>query len=295
MGVLSFPIEKYEGAGNDFIIIDEWENEVIPEEYKSKVASDLCRRAGSIGADGVLFWSASSKADGRMRTFNADGSEAEICGNGLRCVARYAWEKKEIESVNMTVETVKGISELSLILDGSGGIEKIKVLIGEPSFLAGDIPMSGEPGQTLIDGDLFVNEAIGMLKVTALSVGNPHVVYFVDSLDKADVESIGKAVECHPSFPNRTNVDVVQVESEKSFRIRTFERGVGMTLSCGTGVVASATAGVVTGRLLRNTEITAVNDGGILWSEIVERENRIMAYLIGPARRLSSGEATVEI
>jgi diaminopimelate epimerase len=295
MSTLSLPIVKYEGTGNDFIIIDEWDGEVVPEEDKARLAEKLCRRSGSIGADGVLFWSRSHKASGRMRTFNADGSEAEICGNGLRCVARYAYEKRQIGATTLTVETMKAVSELSLLLDDSGAVDRIRVLIGEPDFMAKDIPMAGRPDRRVIDEDFFVDDAIGTIKITALSVGNPHVVHFVKDLEKTDVVRLGSVIERHPTFPNRTNVNFVQVESPKGFRIKTFERGVGPTLSCGTGVVASTIAGAVTGRLRFNTEVAAATEGGSLASECRQRGDTIRAYLIGPARRVFSGKTTVEI
>lgn len=295
MQTLSFPIEKYEGAGNDFIIIDEWEREVIPEKYKSAAVKKLCQRSGSIGADGVLFWMTSIKANGRMRTFNADGSEAEISGNGLRCVARYAYEKREIETTKFTIETMKGVSELTIILDDRGEIDKIKVNMGEPRLLAKDIPMTGDPFRKPIEETILVNDKIGKVKVTALSVGNPHVVIFVKNLEKTNVKSLGKAIECHPFFPERTNVNFVQIENEKSFRIRTFERGVGITLSCGTGTAASTIAGVITGRILSNVEISATTDGGKLWTEYVDDGNKISVYIIGPSRKVFSGNTTIEI
>lgn len=295
MQQFNISIEKYEGTGNDFIIIDEWDHEVIPEEYKSAVTSKLCQRSGSVGADGVLFWEKSVRADGKMRIFNADGSEAEISGNGLRCVARYAYEKKEITATDLTIETINGISELGISLNEAGDIDKIKVNMGEPRLLAKDIPVTGNPYRKIIEESVFINEMIGEMTITALSVGNPHAVLFVEDIDKTDVEALGRVIECHSLFPARTNVNFVQIETNTSFKIRTFERGVGITQSCGTGTTASAIAGVITGGLLSNTEISATTDGGKLWVEYKDDGDKVTVYLYGPASKVFSGKTTVEI
>ena len=295
MSTLSFPIEKYEGTGNDFIIVDEWQGEVVPEAYKSAVAGKLCRRGESIGADGVLYWSRSPEADGRMRTFNADGSEAEICGNGLRCVASYAFTNGQIKTTSLRVATMKGVSELNLLLDDKGNIDRVRVLIAAPVFTAGDIPMTGEPSRLVLDEEFFVSDEFGVLKITALTVGNPHVVIFVSDLEKTDVARLGAVIDRHPAFPNRTNVNFVQIFDNKGFGIKTFERGVGLTLSCGTGVVSSTAAGAVTGRLLFDTEVTAVTGGGRLGSECARDGDSLKSYLIGPARRLFRGRTALDI
>ena len=295
MSVLDFPIEKYEGAGNDFIIVDEWSHEVVPERDKAMVAKKLCERSGPAGADGVLFWSRSEKADGRMRVFNADGSEAEISGNGIRCVANYAYEKGEIGKTTAKIETLKGIIEASIILGSGNEVEKVRVLFDTPKFSAKDIPMRGDPNSEVIDESFFVDERTGSLRLTALSVGNPHVVCFVDDLGKVNVELLGRTLESHPAFPRRTNVNFVQVSGRDKFLIKTFERGVGITLSCGSGIAASTIAGALTGRLNQNTEITVLTDGGELWSEVFRDEAGIAAYVIGPARKVFSGRTIIEI
>lgn len=295
MTVLSFPIEKYEGTGNDFIIIDEWRRELVPEAGKPIVARKLCERSGSVGADGALFWSRSQRADGKMRVFNADGSEAEISGNGMRCLASYAYMKGDIRKTTVKIETLKGITEVSIILGRGNRVDKVKVLFDAPKFLAKDIPRIGDPYSKVIDGYFFVDERIGSLKVTILSIGNPHVVHFVDDLSQVNVEMVGKSLESHPAFPRRTNVNFVQVDSRNSFRIITFERGVGITLSCGTGIAASTIVGAMTDRLDKNVQISVMTEGGELWSEAFEDKGEIAAYLIGAVRRVFSGRTTLEI
>lgn len=295
MNTISFPVYKYEGTGNDFIIIDEWERQMVPEEYKGLISKRLCERKGSIGADGVLFWSKSEIADGKMRVFNADGSEAEMCGNGMRCVTKYAFENGQITNTVINVETLKGSSNVTLIPSSDDLVDRIKVLIDAPMFNAKDIPMVGEPYSKLIDEDFFVDDSIRTLKLTALSVGNPHVVYFTEDISKVDVVSTGRVLENHAAFPNRTNVNFVEILSRRSFRIRTFERGVGLTLSCGSGISASTIAGVITERLDKDAEISVIADGGQLWSEAFDDGDGISVYLIGPANKLLSGKTTVEI
>lgn len=295
MNTISFPIYKYEGAGNDFIIIDEWERQVVPEEYKALISKRLCERKGSIGADGVLFWSRSKTADGKMRIFNADGSEAEMCGNGIRCVTKYAFEVGQITDTVINVETLQGSSSVTLIPSSNNPVDRIKVRLDAPLFNARDIPMEGEPDSKLIDGDFFVDDTIGTLKLTALSVGNPHVVYFTEDISQVDVASTGRVLENHAAFPNRTNVNFVQILSRRSFRIITFERGVGLTLSCGSGISASTIVGVITGRLDKEAEISVIADGGQLWSEVFDDGDGVSVYLIGPANKLLSGKTTVEI
>lgn len=235
---------KMQAAGNDFILIDDREQR-IGDEKKERIARFLCTRRFSVGADGVLFLCKPSSTstpthsyDLRMRVFNADGSEAEMCGNGIRCFARYAYEKGLVRNRRIRVETSAGLIVPEVEDPDEKGVGvgeevvSIRVFMGKPVF-------------ERIDELFFVNEQIGEVRLTALSLGNPHAVILVDSIDELDVDTIGKSIESHPAFPDRTNVDFVMTpllrkdNKGNELSVRTYERGVGETLSCGTGSTAS--------------------------------------------------------
>lgn len=214
---------KMQAAGNDFILIDDREQR-IADEKKEGIARFLCTRRFSVGADGVLFLCKPSTParsyDLRMRVFNADGSEAEMCGNGIRCFARYAYEKGLVRNRQIRVETVAGL----IIPEVEGPDEK--------GFGIGDVSIRvfmGKPVFERIDEPFFVNEQIGEVRLTALSLGNPHAVILVDSFDELDVDTVGKSIESHPAFPDRTNVDFVMTpqgdDKANELSVRTYERG----------------------------------------------------------------------
>jgi len=289
-------ITKMQGCGNDFILIDDREEggrERVAEEKKAEVAEFLCRRRFSVGADGVLFLcdSATAAADVRMRVFNADGSEAEMCGNGLRCFAKYAYEKGAVpdrRGGGLRVETLAGVV-VAEVLVGSG---LVRVFMGKPRF-------------ERVDEPFFVNERVGVVRLTSLRLGNPHAVVVVDSFEGLDLDAVGREIESHEAFPERTNVDFVVVEGvgrgreeEKEVSVRTYERGVGETLSCGTGATASVLALNELGRVAAAAGATAVTSGepvpvtvqvhtrgGDLEVELWEEG----AYLVGPAEKVFEG------
>ena len=269
---------KMQGCGNDFILIDDRE-ERIPEEKKGRVARFLCRRRFSVGADGVLFLCrpTTSSYDVRMRVFNADGSEAEMSGNGMRCFAKYVYERGLVRSRRMKVETLAGLIVPEVEVDEKGFVvTSIRVFMGKPVF-------------DKIDETFFVNEQIGEIKLTSLSLGNPHAVVRVDSFEGLDVDTVGKSIESHPAFPDRTNVNFVMLEEKKKrneISVRTFERGVGETLSCGTGSTASVLALNELGYINASEPVTVHTKGGDLVVELREEG----AYLIGPAKVVYEGE-----
>ena len=303
---MKIKITKMQGCGNDFILIDDREEggrERVAEEKKAEVAEFLCRRRFSVGADGVLFLcdSATAAADVRMRVFNADGSEAEMCGNGLRCFAKYAYEKGAVpdrRGGGLRVETLAGVV-VAEVLVGSG---LVRVFMGKPAF-------------EKIDEPFFVNERVGVVRLTSLRLGNPHAVVVVDSFEGLDLDAVGSGIESHEAFPERTNVDFVVVEEvgrgreeekevkekevkEKEVSVRTYERGVGETLSCGTGATASVLALNELGRVAAAAGATAVTSGepvpvtvqvhtrgGDLEVELWEEG----AYLVGPAEKVFEG------
>ena len=288
---------KMQAAGNDFILIDDREQR-IADEKKEGLARFLCTRKFSVGADGVLFLCKPTSTptrsyDLRMRVFNADGSEAEMCGNGIRCFARYAYEKGLVRNRQIRVETLAGLivpevedpDETGFGVGVGEGVVSIRVFMGKPMF-------------ERIDEPLFVNEQIGEVRLTALSLGNPHAVILVDSFDELDVDTIGKSIESHPAFPDRANVDFVMTsrkdDKANEISVRTYERGVGETLSCGTGSTASVLALNKLGYINANESVTVHTRGGDLMVELKEGGEE-GAYLIGSAEVVYEGEVEVEV
>ena len=269
-----------QGCGNDFILIDDRE-ERIPEEKKGGVSRFLCRRRFSVGADGVLFLCrpTTSSYDVKMRVFNADGSEAEMSGNGMRCFAKYVYERGIVRSRRMGVETLGGLIVPEVEVDEKGFVvTSIRVFMGKPVF-------------DKIDEAFFVNEQIGEIKLTSLSLGNPHAVVIVESFEGLDVDTVGKSIESHPAFPDRTNVDFVMVEEKNKISVRTYERGVGVTLSCGTGSTASVLALNELGYINTSEPVTVHTKGGDLVVELKEEG----AYLVGSAEEAYEGEVEVRL
>ena len=253
---------KYHGLGNDYIIINDikW---IIPEEKKSKLAVKLCEFHFSIGADGLIFVCKSDVADIKMRIFNVDGLEAEMCGNGIRCFSKYVYEKEIVKKNEISIETLKGIlvAKLNIIDDK---VNSVEIDMGPPILKCEEIPV-------LLDSpvDRCVNEPIIILdkifKITAVSMGNPHAVIFTEKHLNDDILNMyGAAIESHHRFPNKVNVEFVKVISEEESIVRVFERSVGITKSCGTGACASVVAGTILGIFKEKTPILVHNDGGDL-------------------------------
>ncbi|MGB9842662.1 MAG: diaminopimelate epimerase, partial [Candidatus Bathyarchaeales archaeon] len=214
---------KMHGLGNDYIVIDNRDGK-ISSARAAALAKALCERRFSVGADGLLLVCVSEMADARMRIFNADGSEAEMCGNGIRCFAKYCYENGVARKTELTVETLAGIKRTWLTVE-SGVVTSVKVDMGKPALERSRIPMLGQ-GQC-INEDLQVNGS--NYKVTCLSVGNPHCVIFVDNVDAFPVQQIGPKIENHTVFPKRTNVEFAQVLSTSEVKVRVWERGCGET------------------------------------------------------------------
>lgn len=264
------------GLGNDYIVIDNRKKQVKEHEIPY-LAKRLCRRRFGVGADGILLVYNSKIADARMRMFNPDGSEAEMCGNGIRCLVKFCFENSVISKTHIDVKTLAGVKETWLNAK-NGKVESVKVNMGTPLFGRRDIPMLGEG--TFIDQYLNVNGE--KIKATALSVGNPHCVIFVKEVDNYPVKDIGPKIESHGLFPDRTNVEFVQTISREELRVRTWERGAGETLACGTGACAS----VVAATLLRKIggKATVHLLGGDL---DIEYSNNI--FMTGPAEKVFEG------
>ena len=228
---------KMHGLGNDYIVIDNRDGKVSDVEA-AELAFALCKRRFSVGADGVLFVFNSTVADAKMRIFNADGSEAEMCGNGIRCFAKYCYENNIVRKSEAVVETLAGNKRTWLTVENEV-VQSVIVDMGVPVFERSKIPMVGQGN--------FVNEELQInresYKATCLSVGNPHCVIFVDAIDDFPVQLVGPKIENHQLFPKRTNVEFAQLLSENEVKVRVWERGCGETLACGTGACATVVAG----------------------------------------------------
>jgi diaminopimelate epimerase len=281
---------KMQGAGNDYIYVD-CVNHPPPRDPAglSRVLSD---RHFGVGADGLILIGPSERADVRMRMFNADGSEAEMCGNGVRCVAKYAFDHGLSRNNPLKVETGRGILTLQLEI-AVGKVERATVDMGEPILEAEKIPttLSGPRVVNLGDHPLPLSEPWAKEcgldpRVTCVSMGNPHVVLYCDEVNKVPLDRIGPVLENAKVFPRRINAHFVQIQSPAEVTMRTWERGSGITLACGTGACAVAVAGVLTGRTQRR--VTAHLPGGdlqLFWSDADQH-----VYLTGPAVEVFSGE-----
>lgn len=278
---------KMHGIGNDFVVVDAM-REAWPEESLPHLARRICDRHFGIGADGWILILPSRVADFRMRIFNPDGSEAEMCGNGIRCFAKYVFERKLTPHKEIQVETLAGLMRLKLILQG-GQVEKVRVDMGEPRLRRSDIPMRGEPTQSPVIREKL---RIGGEKYefTAVSMGNPHCVLFVRSVEQVDVATLGPQIEHRPLFPERTNVEFVQVLSNSELRMRVWERGAGPTIACGTGACAAVVAAVLNG--LTQRRVTVHLEGGDLE---IEWQGNNHVFMTGPADEVFVGTLKIPL
>ncbi len=271
---------KMHGAGNDYVYINGFVEQVGDP---ARLAQQLSNRNFGIGSDGLILILPSAQADVRMRMFNADGSEAEMCGNGIRCVAKYAYDHGLVDRLRISVETGNGVLPLELFAGESGRIEQVRVNMGVPKLTRADLPMVGPAEQQVLSVPLILD--YDSFEISCVSMGNPHCVIFVEDVESFPVAKIGPLIEMHPWFPRRINVEFVQVLSPTEVIQRTWERGAGETLACGTGASAVCVAGVLTGR----TERKIVNHlrGGDLELEWLA-DGPVM--MTGPAVEVFSGE-----
>jgi len=277
---------KMHGLGNDFILIDCPNKSLGDSSFLSYLAKKLCNRNFGIGADGLILILPSSKADLRMRIFNYDGSEAQMCGNGIRCFAKYAYENKLISKNKFTVETLAGTITPELIFKDKE-ISGIKVDMGIPKLRRREIPMEGEDTPTVVDETLKINPE-QILKITCVSMGNPHCIMFVDDVQSIPVDEIGPKIENHPLFPEKTNVEFIQILNKQEINFRVWERGVGETLACGTGACAALVAAVLNNKTDRKATIHLPGgDLDIQWTD----DGHV--YMTGPAELVFRGEMTI--
>ena len=269
---------KYNGLGNDFVFLDG--TTALSVKNPSVLAQKMCDRRLGVGADGLVLLLPSARADVRMRIINSDGSEAEMCVNASRCVPLHLWRRRICKKQAISLETLAGIIRTEIIVESCG---LVRVDMGCPRLSRAEIPMAGAAD------DQAVDVAVGVCGKTffgtAVSMGNPHFVIFVDDVEKIPLETYGPALEKHTLFPRKTNVEFVQVLNKYAVRMRVWERGAGITRACGTGACASAVAGVLTGKTAG--KITVKLDGGDLQIEWPERQH---IWMTGLAQEVFTGE-----
>ncbi|MCG0274681.1 MAG: diaminopimelate epimerase [Thermosediminibacteraceae bacterium] len=275
---------KMHGLGNDFIVVNGFKEDIRIIFNK---AEKICDRHRGIGADGILLVLPSDKADLKMRIINSDGSEADMCGNGIRCFARYAFSRGLVKKTHISVETLAGIIKPEVIIKDDI-IESVRVDMGRYSLKNKDIPVAADPMGEAVDLELTVEGRV--FKFTGVSMGNPHCVIFVDDVKSFPVEHIGPIIERHPLFPKKTNVEFVEVKGRDLLKMRVWERGAGLTMACGTGACASAVAAYKKG--LVDPKVTVSLPGGDLLIEI-EEDGRV--YMTGPAVEVYSGEIDLNL
>ncbi|MGQ9761138.1 MAG: diaminopimelate epimerase [Thermogutta sp.] len=269
---------KMHGIGNDYVFVDCFQQSLpeAPEALAPKIAD----RHFGVGGDGLILILPSQVADARMRIFNADGSEAEMCGNGVRCVAKYVYEHGIARKNPLKIETGRGLLTLHLELT-NGLVQRVSVDMGEPILEPARIPVQLN-GNAVIEHPLTIGDLA--FAITCVSMGNPHCVLFLPQVDGDLVTRIGPQLEKHPLFPNRTNVEFVQVVSPSEVRMRVWERGSGETLACGTGACAVCVAGALTNRLERAVMVHLL--GGDLQ---IEWESNGHVLMTGPAEEVFTG------
>jgi len=274
---------KYHGLGNDYVIINNLKYE-IPDDKKSDLAKILCKHHYSIGADGVLFVCHPKRIGIRMEMFNPDGSQSEMCGNGVRCFAKFLYENDIYKNEEIKIETLKGtvIAKLTVINDE---VKTVTIDMGIPSLDCESIPVDLEtPVNQCVNESIVVLDKI--FKFTAVSTGNPHAVIFSkDVIKDDDLKKYGAAIESNVIFPKKTNVEFVKVLSKEEAILRVFERGVGVTNSCGTGTCAAVVAGTTLGLFEKNVPVTVHNDGG----DLRITYNGKSVFMEGPAEKVFDG------
>ena len=270
---------KMQGLGNDYVYIDAINQDIKKESELALFVSD---RHYGIGSDGLILICKSKIADFKMKMFNPDGSEAEMCGNGIRCVGKFVYDKGLTQKTLITIETLAGIKKLKLNLE-NGEVKNVKVDMGEPILEAEKIPVCSDEK---IIKNLKINVEDMEFNITAVSMGNPHAVVFIKNIEKFNVEKYGKQIENNILFPKRTNVEFVEIINKEKVKMRVWERGTGETLACGTGACATIVAGVLNNFIERKANVELL--GGILEIEWNKEDNHI--YMTGEAKTVFEGE-----
>ena len=278
---MEFKFEKWNGLGNDFVIVNGAE-EVI-ENYSS-AAAEVCDRHFGIGADGlvILLPCDEEGIDFEMRIFNSDGSEAEMCGNATRCIATYIAANQLSAKKELHILTKAGII-IPALVDMSDGSIGVRVNMGKPRLTPSEIPVISETEEMIVAEPITAGE--DTFRMTTVSMGNPHCVIFVDDIAKIALSEVGPKLETHERFPRKINVEFAEVLNRKQIRMRVWERGAGITLACGTGSCATIVAAVLNEKTERQAEI--ILDGGTLHLEWAEKDGNV--YMTGPATKVFAG------
>ena len=274
---------KMQGIGNDYVYVNCFEETVADPERVSEIISD---RHFGIGADGLVLIMPSDKADFRMRMFNADGSEGNMCGNATRCIGKFVYDNHLTGKTSITLETRSGIKKLTLYPE-NGKVKTVLVDMGKAVLKPADIPMN-------VSGDTFINKPITVdgkeVFITAVSMGNPHAVTYVDDVDSLELEKIGPSFENHPLFPERVNTEFIKILDKSTMQMRVWERGSGETWACGTGACAATAASVLNGYFPHDKEITVKLRGGDLF---ITYKSDGTVLMRGPAETVFTGEIDV--
>lgn len=279
-GIMEFT--KMQGCGNDYVYVNGFENKIDNPNKLSEIVSD---RHFGIGSDGLIVINPSEKADFKMSMYNADGSEGKMCGNGIRCVAKYVYDNKMTDKTTITVETLSGIKTLELNVKNDK-VETVKVDMGTPILLPKDVPVVSDKDK-VVDEPIVIDDK--EYRITCVSMGNPHAITFIENTDDLEIETIGPKFENNPIFPDRVNTEFIQVLDRNTVKMRVWERGSGETFACGTGACATVVACVLNG--LTDDKVTVKLLGGDLFIEYNREENTV--YMTGPAKVSFTGKIEV--
>ena len=279
-GIMEFT--KMQGCGNDYVYVNGFENKIDNPNKLSEIVSD---RHFGIGSDGLIVINPSEKADFKMSMYNADGSEGKMCGNGIRCVAKYVYDNKMTDKTTITVETLSGIKTLELNVKNDK-VETVKVNMGTPILLPKDVPVVSDKDK-VVDEPIVIDDK--EYRITCVSMGNPHAITFIENTDDLEIETIGPKFENNPIFPDRVNTEFIQVLDRNTVKMRGWERGSGETFACGTGACATVVACVLNG--LTDDKVTVKLLGGDLFIEYNREENTV--YMTGPAKVSFTGKIEV--
>ncbi len=288
---MKFKFTKMQGCGNDYIYVNGF-TEKIPQEEKTELVRHISDRHFGIGGDGVIFINPSLEADFEMEMYNADGSRAEMCGNGIRCVAKYVYDKGLTDKTDISVISCGQIKYLQLFLK-EGRVDTVRVNMGAPELRPERIPVTVAEAGMPLEKERIVNAPIIVqgkeYKMTCVSMGNPHAVIFLEDVTNLEIEQIGPYFENHERFPKRINTEFVKVLDKKTVQMRVWERGTGETLACGTGCCATVVACILNG--LTNEKVTVKLLGGEIEIEWDREAN--LVYMTGPAVTVFEGEYDV--
>ena len=273
---------KMEGCGNDYVYVNGFNTKIDNPNELSKIVSD---RHFGIGSDGLIVINPSEVADFKMSMYNADGSEGKMCGNGIRCVAKYVYDYKMIDKEVITVETLAGIKTLKFYVENDK-VKTVRVNMGSPIISAKDVPVISDKEKVINEPVVIDGKEYG---ITCVSMGNPHAITFVDDTDSLKIEKIGPAFEKNEIFPDRVNTEFIQIIDRKTIKMRVWERGSGETLACGTGACASVVACVLNN--LTDNKVTVKLLGGDLEIKYDTDENTV--YMTGPARIAFTGNIDI--